>query len=69
MVTQSEVLQIVNRDGFYTARLYEFNRCVRGISDVSPAVKLTEKGVLILKEKSEQVFEEGTVTHYTWVKV
>jgi len=71
MATQSEVLQAVNLNGFYSARLYKFNRsgiCVRGIRDVSPAEKLTEKGVLTLKERYEEAFEHGTVTHFTWVK-
>lgn len=68
MATQSEVLQAVIRDGFYSARLYKFNRSVRGIRDVSPAEKLTEKGVLVLNEKTEEPFEGGLVTHFTWVK-
>lgn len=71
MATQSEVLRAVMRDGFYSARLYKYNRtgvCVRGIRDVSPAEKLTEKGALVLKEKAEESFEGGVVTHFTWVK-
>lgn len=71
MATQSEVLQAVDLTGSYSASLYKFSRtgiCVRGIREVSPAEKLTEKGVLVLKEWSEETFDGGTVVRFTWVK-
>jgi hypothetical protein len=71
MTTQDEVLQAVAQYGSYSARLYKFNRPgirVKGTHDVSPAEKLTEKGILKLTEKREEPIEGGVITHFTWVR-
>lgn len=67
-MTQSEILEIVNKTGVYSARLYTFCRSVRGLNEVNPAKKLAEKGRLKLISENKEVIEGGEVVHYTWVK-
>lgn len=70
MATQAQVLEIVRRDGFYSARLHKFNKGeirVKGIRAVAPAERLTEKGILTLKQVFEEPVEDGVIIHYTWI--
>ena len=64
MATQKEVLRLVKKQGFYTAKLYHFVRSSRGHQEVNPAKKLEEKGLLELKSEKT----EGATVTYTWVK-
>jgi hypothetical protein len=68
MTTQSQVLEIVNKTGVYSASLYKFKRSTRGLNEINPAKKLTEKGQLKLINEEKEVFEDGEVIHYTWTK-
>lgn len=66
MATQSEVLKAVNKAGVYSAKLYKFNRSVRGLNEVNPAKKLVEKGRLVLISETKEEIEGGEIIHYMW---
>lgn len=69
VATQKEVLKAVDSVGFYTARLYQFDRCTRGIRDVAPAEALVKKGILRLTAaKTDYLPNGGKVTVYTWAR-
>ena len=69
MTTQSEVLEAIARDGFYSARIYENGRSTRGSQDVSPAQRLEAKGILVLMDSRIDRPKIGSkITHYTWVR-
>lgn len=69
MATQKEVLKAVDSDGFYTARIYQFDRCTRGTRDVAPAEALVEKGILrLISAKTDYLPNGGKTTIYTWTR-
>ncbi len=63
---QSEILKLIKSEGTYSAKLYRFCRSVRGLREVRPAQKLTEKGFLRMVSEEKEKNEFGEVVTYVW---
>lgn len=74
MTTQEQVLEAIEKEGAYTAILYEYDdeygkRRHLGLTSVTPAHELVEKGVLRLHGQSIETATDGTsTTYYVWTR-
>jgi hypothetical protein len=68
MATQKEVLEEVEKFGFYEAHLRKNNRSTCGSEEVSPAKKLVEKGLLRLASENRIANDDGWTIIYRFEK-
>ncbi len=68
-MTQKQILEVVAKEGSYTADLIKRGDRISGIRGVSPAEELQKKGVLVLKEKRMSFDGISEITRFVWIPV